>query len=762
MDPLKIAILGGGEEELNILSELHRSSRIDLVGVYDTNPKAVALEIAEIIGIPRFSDNSFIDAFRKADYTVISGNRSAYEEEIRLLKQHGIKIINPAEAAGFLSNKSIRQVEREDGSRCFENLDEALKYIYRINDRERLLKWMIRLSIDTVKASSGSLMLYSNKTAELFIGYAFGLSKEVIESTRQKLGEGIAGSVARTGKAKLINKILETPLYQDGRERESIKSAISAPLIHQNKLIGVLNISTNEGEKTLTGSDLELIEKIASRVSPILEQHLRIDFGEVRELESEIRYRLDSMLQKDIGFHRKFSSLCTLLADKLSADSVTIYTATDAGDWLILGGSDGGVNIEDAGLRIHCTRGSLARAFLDGEEIILSEVLYDRELKRVKKDSDAITSIFIPLVHEEKAGVVEIEFSNLEALQLFLRAKDSICFQISVFTYLHLKGLKQQRKFKTLEEMSTLVPSLLGRKGLNSRLDDISRRISSMVGANRASLHYSGEKMGKTIYHNFPDQESERESQIKYDNEILQYVLEDKEPFCLGFVPLEEGISRESPSHRSVLAFPLIITSKLICTYIGYEKKPLNPLEATVFGGYEIDLLRKISDLLRPVLKEEKTVGEEEELPRFDELIKSNQRMFIDQIWEEINRAQRYHHGFTVTLFKIVGLRDLFEKDHNRALILINEISLAVREHVRKTDYFSWIETDLFAVLSIESYQRMGYLEKRICNLIEKILKTENLYRESSFYPTSGYALFPGTSESPVELINQARSRLNS
>ena len=47
---IKIAILGGGEEELNILSEFHRSPGVTVVAVYDRDARAVALEIAEIVG----------------------------------------------------------------------------------------------------------------------------------------------------------------------------------------------------------------------------------------------------------------------------------------------------------------------------------------------------------------------------------------------------------------------------------------------------------------------------------------------------------------------------------------------------------------------------------------------------------------------------------------------------------------------------------------------------------------------------------------
>ena len=91
---------------------------------------------------------------------------------------------------------------------------------------------------------------------------------------------------------------------------------------------------------------------------------------------------------------------------------------------------------------------------------------------------------------------------------------------------------------------------------------------------------------------------------------------------------------------------------------------------------------------------------------------------------------------------------------------LINELSMGIRRQVRKTDFFSWTETDLFTVLSVEGYQRMGYLEKRITSFITEKLKAEGHFNADSFFPVNGFAVFPGTSSTAAELIHEAKSRI--
>ena len=83
----RIAILGGGEEELSVLSEFHKTPGVEIVGVYDRDPRAVAIEISEIIGVPTFTDHTFLDTFREADYVVVTSRRSRFSEEIAALRR---------------------------------------------------------------------------------------------------------------------------------------------------------------------------------------------------------------------------------------------------------------------------------------------------------------------------------------------------------------------------------------------------------------------------------------------------------------------------------------------------------------------------------------------------------------------------------------------------------------------------------------------------------------------------------------------------
>jgi len=136
-----------------------------------------------------------------------------------MLSRAGVKILNPSEAASDMAGSAAEKKEKTSEANPWpKHLEQALHYINRITDRDRLLKWLLEISVRAVEASSGSIMLHSEQTGELYIGYAMGLSEVVVSSTRQKIGSGIAGKVAESGEAMLVHDLVDNPLYRDGRE----------------------------------------------------------------------------------------------------------------------------------------------------------------------------------------------------------------------------------------------------------------------------------------------------------------------------------------------------------------------------------------------------------------------------------------------------------------------------------------------------------------------------------------------------------------
>ncbi|MFN3699379.1 MAG: transporter substrate-binding domain-containing protein, partial [Dictyoglomus sp.] len=106
------------------------------------------------------------------------------------------------------------------------------------------LESLLREILDLVDADAGSIMVYDEEDNLLRIVAGIGLPEEVIRNTVLRIGEGIAGWVAEYREPLVLEDVYKDRRFVIIEPRFEIKSSICYPLIHENKLVGVLNINS--------------------------------------------------------------------------------------------------------------------------------------------------------------------------------------------------------------------------------------------------------------------------------------------------------------------------------------------------------------------------------------------------------------------------------------------------------------------------------------------------------------------------------------
>ncbi|MBE9504903.1 MAG: GAF domain-containing protein [Proteobacteria bacterium] len=159
----------------------------------------------------------------------------------------------------------------ETNAALIENLKDSasrLKALFDIGQAlnstlklQELLDLIIDKAIEVTTASSGSIMLLSEKEDSLIIRSARGLSAEAMTSTKLKVGEGVTGWVARKGKALLVSDVSKDNRYRS--VNENVKSELAVPMVLEDKLIGVINVDHYELD-AFTCWDMETLSTLAS------------------------------------------------------------------------------------------------------------------------------------------------------------------------------------------------------------------------------------------------------------------------------------------------------------------------------------------------------------------------------------------------------------------------------------------------------------------------------------------------------------------
>lgn len=178
---------------------------------------------------------------------------------------------------------------------------------------EELLDLIMDSCISELEADTGSIMLLDEEKEELKISTARGLSEQVISTTRIKLGDGIAGTVAKEGEPLLLIGKVQDLRFRKIREQEKIKSAMCVPLSVRDKVIGVLSVNRLKKAIDYTSEDLGLLSLFASQAASALanaELYSKAE-SQIRELTkiNEITQTLSAIRTEDEIFR--------LLADAL-------------------------------------------------------------------------------------------------------------------------------------------------------------------------------------------------------------------------------------------------------------------------------------------------------------------------------------------------------------------------------------------------------------------------------------------------------------
>jgi putative nucleotidyltransferase with HDIG domain len=136
---------------------------------------------------------------------------------------------------------------------------------------DTVLQEVLDKAIRLLDAQKGSLMLLDDETDELRIVNACGLSWEIIEYTRIKLGEGIAGRVAKEGDPLLLKKGIKVANSHSDKTGEELASAISVPVKIKEKVIGVLNISDHVKRENFTNDHVGMLQMFATQAAIAIE-----------------------------------------------------------------------------------------------------------------------------------------------------------------------------------------------------------------------------------------------------------------------------------------------------------------------------------------------------------------------------------------------------------------------------------------------------------------------------------------------------------
>lgn len=161
-----------------------------------------------------------------------------------------------------------------------------LKKIFEISETiasnvslDSLFQRILDSALGIVKAKRGSLLLFDEKTKEIKIKAASGLSGEVIKNTEVKLDAGIFKRVIEEGKPLLVNDIELDPRFQrNNKSQYETRTFLSIPLksralYSQGNVLGMVNIADKVSGEEFTEREQILLSVLAGQAASAIENY---------------------------------------------------------------------------------------------------------------------------------------------------------------------------------------------------------------------------------------------------------------------------------------------------------------------------------------------------------------------------------------------------------------------------------------------------------------------------------------------------------
>lgn len=253
---------------------------------------------------------------------------------------------------------------------ALQNVSAAMNSMREV---DQLRQYILEQALDVARAATGSLMILDEQ-GFLKIANAKGLSREVVEQTRIKQGEGISGSVAAIGEPLLITNIEEDDRFRRQSDAKyETRSLVCAPLNVRGKTIGVLNINNKISGDIFNQDDMEILTLLANQAAVATEnanlyKKMETSLTEYQTLKTAI-----GAVLKGHNLNEMMKGLLKQAVAAAAGAVGVLWLNDESVDELYVASTVGKVTTLLSAARVPLGQGMLGRAAKNGEALIVND-----------------------------------------------------------------------------------------------------------------------------------------------------------------------------------------------------------------------------------------------------------------------------------------------------------------------------------------------------------------------------------------------------
>ncbi len=418
----------------------------------------------------------------------------------RLVAARGVPVTTPALARMLYAFGPADAFSKPD---LLAALREIMDSADLTRDRRSVLDLVLQVAVTATGADRGSLMLWDDHERVLRVAVALGIEEELIAKIRVRAGEGIAGRAFAAERAVLLHGKADHTSWQIVRERDDVESAISAPLVHQDRVLGVLNLSHARHQNQFTEEDLAFVEELARLDARIIARAEELH-GILRESASlRVEAQLRRVLARPEPLSARLSAACQMLTDGLRGGVARLWlrdgsdSEGDPSDDAVTGsGIEIGLSLHASSTRLDPLGGRERLApgqGLPGRAVAERRALW---LVGLGTDTDLCSSALPLMAGEDLLGALEVSGSGDRAGELSERMA-SAALALAEELASQLRTARLEREARRNECLGAAAAALAACEDARSLWDLAASSVVSLLEAQDAVLRLRDPESGR-------------------------------------------------------------------------------------------------------------------------------------------------------------------------------------------------------------------------------------------------------------------------
>ncbi|MGI9592729.1 MAG: GAF domain-containing protein [Myxococcota bacterium] len=752
----RIGIYGATEEALQLIPLLLANPEVEIAGLHDPDPTALRGRLAslppataEALRGRVFAEAEALTAETGLYALIAAGDTPELAPALAAAAERGVQIVTPLVAR--LLWGYARGGDEQRKSELLQALHEVVESYNLTVDADELFRRMLEIAIGVTQADGGSLMLLDPESAELRVRVAVGVEPELWPKIRVRIGEGIAGRVAQEARPLRLRGKADRKTFNIVRERLDVESALSVPLIHDGRILGVLNLHHATRADAFTESDLDFTEQLARLDAQIIAQAQEHEDMRTRAARYEAVRRVREILDSNAPLPERLANLCRAVVELVGGGIANLYLYDlDQGD-LYLAASSLERSAFGEELRIAVGQG------VDGE------VARSRQPAFLRGPNGALAYAALPLVSSDRlSGVLAVQVGNGATRA---REGDAALLEIAEAAADEIDALRREARVQTratklaaineagIRMMSIDDPAEVLRHGTSAA--------AMVLEADHAVLRLRDEETGRYAIRSYFGSADGRLQELLFrlDKRASVGALKRRGLLTVRDVAADPELSEFAPDLHSLLCAPMQREGEAVGTLAVYDKMSSDRFAAGSFTEEDARLFRKFVSHLERALANAQFIWRARQFRNIDDETGLPSAGYLEQRFhEELTRAGGRETALLIARCRIDNLDELLRaQDLSITRRIMQRTAESLRENLRDFDVAARTAEDELTILLPEpGYAAADRISELARAVAEDVSKADDLNDPVRVALSFGYAIHPEDGADAATLLEAA------